>query len=308
LITVSRRKGEAALARRDELLHHPTTEPKWRESYYFNWVDLENKVSGFSTIGITPNEMKRELVLALFVDNQVEVYYQEPGLEKYESDASVMLRDDRLAYKLIRPLREWQITYASRKLRFELDFRTRFPTYNFATDSSGSWHRHFEASGVISGSIQYANGINKNLRGYGQRDKSWGQRDWFRFDKWFAGQFQFKNWACAFRKDHIRNRIDLSGYIASKDGSSPLSEMTIDTVDDTDRFNTPLSSKYAFADEKGRRHIIESERIGKNTYFRFARSFPGGYTELFEQMVIMKDKDTGEIGSGMAEYLRTIKT
>jgi hypothetical protein len=81
--------------------------------------------------------------------------------------------------------------------------------------------------------------------------------------------------------------------------------MEIETADDTDRFNTPKSSTYVFSNSKGDRHVIESERIGKNTYFRFARNFPEGYTELFEQMVIMKDKDTGEIGSGMSEYLRT---
>ena len=300
-------KGEAALTEKDELLHRATADSKWRESYYFNWVDLENKVSGFSTIGVTPREKKRELVLALFIDNQVEVHYQEPKLEKYVNDINKMLRDDKLAYKLIRPFKEWQISYASRRLSFDLNFKARFPTYNFATDSSGSWHRHFEASGIISGRMKYPDGTTKNLEGYGQRDKSWGQRDWFKFDKWFAGQFQFKKWTCAFRKDHIRNRTDLSGYIASKDGSCPLAGMAIDTVNDTDRFSTPLSSKYVFTDERGNRHVVESERIGKNTYFRFARSFPGGQTELFEEMVTMKDKDTGEIGSGMAEYLRTAK-
>jgi hypothetical protein len=302
---VSYSKDEAALTEKDELLHRQTTESKWRESYYFNWVDLENKVSGFSTIGVVPKEKKRELVLALFIDNQVEVYYQEPELEKYTNDINAMLRDDKLAYTLIRPFKEWHINYVCRRLKFELNFKARFPTYNFATDSSGSWHHHFEASGIISGRIQYANGTTKNLKGYGQRDKSWGQRDWHKFDHWFAGQFQFENWTCAFRKDHIRNRTDLSGYIVSKDGSCPLAKMEIQTANDTDRFSTPLSSKYVFDDARGNRHVVVSERIGKNTYFRFARSFPGGYTELFEQMVIMKDIDTGEIGSGMAEYLRT---
>ena len=42
----------------DEFLHQPTSESKWRESYYFNWVDLENEISGFSTIGIVPNEKR----------------------------------------------------------------------------------------------------------------------------------------------------------------------------------------------------------------------------------------------------------
>jgi hypothetical protein len=302
---VSPSKTEGTLAERDELLHRPATDSNWRESYYFNWVDLQNKVSGFSTIGLTPNEKKREFVLALFVDNQTEVHYQEPALTEYTSNINAMLQDGKLAYKLITPFKLWQLSYKSTKLKFELSFKTRFPTYNFATDSSGSWHHHFEASGIIKGRIEYANGTTKNVSGYGQRDKSWGQRDWHKFDHWFAGQFQFRNWTCAFRKDYLQGRIDLSGYMASKDGSYPLNEMEIETVNDADRFYTPKSSTYVFSDSEGNRHIIESERIGKNTYFRFARNFPEGYTELFEQMVIMKDKDTGEIGSGMSEYLRT---
>jgi len=68
-----------------------------------------------------------------------------------------------------------------------------------------------------------------------------------------------------------------------------------------------MSGTTTFTDSAGNRHVVESERIGENTYFRFARPFPGGYTELFEKMVLMKDKDTGEIGSGMAEYLRTCR-
>ncbi|TFG04346.1 MAG: hypothetical protein EU539_10955 [Promethearchaeota archaeon] len=61
-------------------------------------------------------------------------------------------------------------------------------------------------------------------------------------------------------------------------------------------------------DKSGKTYNIEARRISKNSFVRFARQFPGGYTELFEQMVVMKDLDTGEIGSGLMEHLRTIKT
>lgn len=50
----------------DEYLHQPDNTIKWRESYYFSWADLENKVSGFSTIGIVPNENRREFVFSSF--------------------------------------------------------------------------------------------------------------------------------------------------------------------------------------------------------------------------------------------------
>ncbi len=46
-----------------------------------------------------------------------------------------------------------------------------------------------------------------------------------------------------------------------------------------------------------KKYNIEARLIDKNSIFRFARQFPDGYTELFEEMVIMKDKDNGGIGS-----------
>ncbi|MHA1499888.1 MAG: hypothetical protein ACTSRT_20355 [Promethearchaeota archaeon] len=50
----------SGLNKEDELLHQPTDELKWRESYYFNWTDLTNKISGFSTIELGLFLMKIE--------------------------------------------------------------------------------------------------------------------------------------------------------------------------------------------------------------------------------------------------------
>ena len=142
----------SGLNEEDELLHQPTDELKWRESYYFNWSDLSNKISGFSTIGIVPNENRREIVFLLFLEERNEVYYKEPQMQEYDSncDINVMLRDKNLSYTLIKPFKIWNISYNSRKIKIDLQFKTRFPTHNFGKDSSKSWHQHFESSGVIT--------------------------------------------------------------------------------------------------------------------------------------------------------------
>lgn len=296
------------LDNRDELLHQPTNELKWRESYYFNWADLENKISGFSTIGIVPNEKKREFVFLLFLEDRNEVYYKEPHLQEYNDDLNIMLRENKLSYTLVKPFEEWIINYKSRKLSLELHFKTRFPTHNFGMDSSKSWHQHFESSGIITGKLTKKNGEIVFLNGFGQRDKSWGFRDWHEFDKWYAGHFQFKNWSCAFRKDYSYKSIDLSGHISNIQRNTALSKLDIDTLYDTDPFRSPLSTTYIFEDATGAKHTIKAKRFGKNSFIRFARNFSGGYTELFEQMAIVQDLDTGEIGVGMMEHLRTIKS
>lgn len=298
----------STLTESDELLHQPDSRQKWRESYYFNWADAENNVSGFTTIGILPNEKRREFVFLLFIDDETEVHYQEPPLEKYVEDINEMLTDNSLTYQLVSPFQTWKILYTSPKLEFNLTFETRFPTHDFGRDSSASWHGHFEASGKVNGHIAFEDGTKRNISGYGQRDKSWGYRDWHQFDKWYATHIQFEDWSCGFRKDHQGNQIDLSGSIATKSGNTPLSKVEIETVNDTDQFQTPLTSTYHITDINGNTYTVKSKRLGKNTYLRFARDFPGGYTELFEQMVIMESMETGEIGTGMAEYLRTVRS
>ncbi|MBD3197259.1 MAG: hypothetical protein GF317_19550 [Candidatus Lokiarchaeota archaeon] len=290
----------------DDYLHEPDERDKWREAYYFNWVDLDNKVSGFSTLAILPNIMKREFVFLLYYNNHTEAYYREPDLESYDADISSMLIDKRLKYSMVKPLEKWRIEYKSRKLSFDITFENRYPLYYFGKDSSASWHRHFEASGKIEGTLKLKNNTEFKIKGFGQRDKSWGYRDWHQFDKWFAGHFQFENWTCGFRKDYVNGKVDLSGYIGREQQNNQLSSMEIDVKYDSDAFNSPLETIYTFSDIKGNKFRIKAKRIGKKSFMRFARDFDKGYTELFEQMVIMKDLDSGEIGSGMSEQLRTV--
>ena len=83
--------------------------------------------------------------------------------------------------------------------------------------------------------------------------------------------------------------------------------MEINTINDTDKLKSPIKTTYKFSDIDDNSFIIEAHRINKNSYIRFARNFPGGFTELFEQMVIMKNVNSGELGTGMSEQLRTIK-
>lgn len=290
----------------DDHLHEPDERLKWRESYYFNWIDIESGISGFSTLGIVPNEKKREFVFILFMDNKREVYYREPDLAEYSKEKfKQMLSDKKLSYQLVEPLKEWSINYNSRKYKFKINFKNRHRPYYFGKDSSASWHRHFESSGFITGSLILRNGDEIEINGFGQRDKSWGYRDWHEFEKWYAGHFQFDNWAAGFRKDYIHGNSEVSGYIWNGNKNIPLKEVKTDVKYDDDSFNSPLTTEYTLIDKEGNRYDIKAERIADNSFIRFARDFEDGFTELFEQMVKMTNIETGEVGTGMSEELRT---
>jgi hypothetical protein len=87
-----------------------------------------------------------------------------------------------------------------------------------------------------------------------------------------------------------------------------LSNVDVKVKEDSDKFNTPLITSYRIVNTEGEIYNIEASPIGNNTSFRFARVFSGGYTEMFDQMVIMKNIDTGELGTGIAELLRSHKS
>lgn len=290
----------------DDYLHKPDDREKWRESYYFNWVDYENKISGFSTLGILPNENKREFVFILYKNNKRDVYYREPDLNEYlQNNINDMLSDKKLTYQMIEPLEEWKIKYSSRKYIFEINFKNRHPIYYFGKDSSASWHQHFESSGVITGTLTLKNGEKIPLNGYGQRDKSWGYRDWHEFEKWYAGHFQFEDWTSGFRKDFRTDGVEVSGYIWNGKENTPLKDVIVSVEYSDDAFNSPLITDYRLIDINGNNYKVQAKRISNNSFMRFARDFDDGYTELFEQMALMKDQESGKKGTGMSEELRT---
>ena len=60
----------------DEYIHTPENQSDWRESYYFNFVNHDHKISGFTTIGILPKQKKSEFVLILFYKDRQIAYHK----------------------------------------------------------------------------------------------------------------------------------------------------------------------------------------------------------------------------------------
>jgi len=162
----------AGFSDQDDYLHQPEDHPDWRESWYFNWVDLESEISGFSTIGVLPHQPKREFVFALFVQGNPEFYFAEPK-EPVPKEFSSVLDDGTLSYELVTPFDDWRIHYTSSRFQAELRWQQRFPACDFGTGSGTSWGQHLEQSGHVTGLITDPNGRVHYLEGYGQRDKSW---------------------------------------------------------------------------------------------------------------------------------------
>ncbi len=289
------------LSPNDDFLHTPNDRPDYRESYYFNWVDLDNGISGFSTIGLLPNSKKREFVFALFYDDKREAYWKEPeGDVPIEIDSA--LSDGTLSYELLTPMNDWRITYQGKKLSVDIEWCGRFPYFDFGLGSGTSWAGHFEQSGLVKGIVNFENGKEIHFKGFGERDKSWGSRDWH-IEGWYALHAQFDHLSIGLRRDYVKGKYYASGGISSKDEHIPIIKVEVDTEFKEDRM--PYAAETKVFGEDGSSYTLKSRIISDTAYVRFHRTFVGGDTELWEEMAIHECTELEESGTGLLEWLFT---
>lgn len=285
----------------DERNHTPSERKDWRESYYFNFVDLENGISGFTTVGLLPRASKREFVFALFHRDKRHFYYQEPDTP-YNFESMESLNDGHLRFELVEGLKKWHLALVSGELRADLNWTGRFPPFNFGGGSGTSWEGHFEQSGVVTGTIQMGD-MTVAINGLGQRDKSWGPRNWY-IDQWYALQAQFRDLSLALRQDTVEGKAVVSGGVSSVSGTVPVTKADVQTEYGTDP-NIPIGATTRVQCGDGRSYTLNSKFISPLSFVKFTRRFPGGTTELLEAMAVHQLQETEEIGTGLLEWLFT---
>ena len=287
----------------DEYAHTPTERRDWRESYYFNWVDLDTGVSGFSTIGLLPKDSKREFVFALFNNGERDIYFVEPEGE-VPPDFHMSLSDGVLSYVLVEPFKEWRIRYKGKKIDASIEWTGRFPAYDFGQGSGTSWEGHFEQSGHVRGTIIFSDGRTIEFDGLGERDKSWGSRDWH-IENWYALHAQFDEMSIGLRLDTVKGKIHPSGGISTVDGHSPIVRVDLETIYHNEQPRLPAGALTKVFGEDGSCYTLRSSMISPTSFVRFTREFPGGSTELFEEMAVHECLELKSQGSGLLEWLFT---
>lgn len=285
----------------DEKNHNPSERKDWRESYYFNFVDMESGISGFTTIGLLPHLPKREFVFALFHGDKRHFYYQEHAAP-FNLSSSDSLKDDHLSFALVEALKEWRINLTSGDLKAEILWTGRFPPYNFGECSGTSWEGHFEQSGTVSGTIGVGD-MTLSMKGLGQRDKSWGSRNWH-IDQWFALHAQFRDFSIALRHDTVEGKAVVSGGVSSAAGTVPITSIRVEANYATDP-SVPMGATTRVGCIDGRAYSLNSRLISPLSFVKFTRRFPGGTTELVEAMAVHRCEETEEIGTGLLEWLNT---
>jgi len=194
-----------------EHLHQPTTDPLWRESYYFNL--LGSDLAAETTIGLRPHQSVAERLVLVYYRDQALVLIEPGPLAEFTPSA---LRATPVSYHCITPLERWHIHIAGQSLVLpldekqeimsfvlkahsgqaarrtpvvlDLDFQGMMPPYLYPSavlDFLGSQTHHYEQVGQWTGTVQVGDDAIQQVTGLGVRDHSWGVRDWLQAEEWY---------------------------------------------------------------------------------------------------------------------------
>lgn len=186
----------------DENRHEPAADPLWSESYYLDFVDEERGVGGYVRLALLPNQGRAwywvcvtgpDRPLVTVIDHEVALprgRSTEVRAEGLWADYTVETPGDHVtvgveafAVALDHPADSYGHMVGQRvPLGFDLEWETDGGTYPYPGVS------RYEVPCRVHGEVLVGS-ESIEIDGWGQRDHSWGPRDWWSYSwSWTAGR------------------------------------------------------------------------------------------------------------------------
>ncbi len=182
---------------RDEWLHEVGGDPAWQESFYFNWADPERQCFTLARTGYRFHARKTDGLVISLREGSLDLFYAPADLDHEgdcrEEDPARGMRAGDLVVTMEEPLEKWRLQIEGDR-GMDVVFEAHTPAFDYHRDdarlASTMIGAHFEQSGTVTGWTQF-DGERREVRAFGQRDKSWGVRDWDRLEgwNWISAQF-----------------------------------------------------------------------------------------------------------------------
>src|SRR5436309_1404688 len=202
----------------DEELHAAGEQPKWSESFYFNFHDRSTGVSGLTRLGIRPHDGEVDGGWLLFLGGHRVAIQQ---LTADLADMDGLLAVGPASYGCEAPMREWRLTSTgqalvvdlaggvasglsatSAEIELDLAFTATLPPEPIGATLGRAFGGigHYDQAGTYRGSLRVDN-EHHLIDGLGLRDHTWGVRDWRAPQQWafFSAVFEPDVAVCASR-------------------------------------------------------------------------------------------------------------
>lgn len=293
-----------------DTLHEKGDHTEWNESFYFNFYDPDRDACAFMRIGLKPNRDEKSMFCFLLLpDGSV------AGARAREACGDGRLSAGGLSFEKLEPERLWRLRFDGamatlpdmRPVRadFDVSFGSLNRVFDYRECVSGEKElmaqsvasEHLEQFGRARGTITVG-GRSYTVDGLGERDHSWGVREWTAPKMWIWLTAGFSD-RCALNVTRLvvdRGEID-AGFVHLDGENRPLAAVAIDTAYGPD--GGPGSLRMTLTDKQGRSYEVTAEVIKK-----VALPFEGGDgREAVMHETLARYTFDGMTGYGIAEYL-----
>jgi hypothetical protein len=291
----------------DEAIHPIGHQKHWQESWYFNWSDVRQNAFGVARIGLRFNENRIDGLIFTIRDGKPEFAYpavnvrpNKPWFE-YNPIEGISARGMRI--QMIEPLRQWRLQLEGRN-KMDLTWTAFTPAFDYAA-SVGEGppeiaSAHFEQSGTVTGHTTFK-GERLAIDGVGQRDKSWGVRDWENIVGWtwisaqFGTDFSFNIWEAPKMSSGNPRRYGpgepyedkyIGGFVFAKGANRTIVDSKIE-IEIEGRAGNPRKVTLVLTDDTGTVHNVVAHCDGvfpmaknglwiQEAFARFERKTPVG--------------------------------
>jgi hypothetical protein len=255
------------IAPRDEQLHEIGSDRHWQESFYFNWADPDQRAFTLARIGFRFNQRKIDGLIVSIRDGQPDFMYPAANLRQRGSwsgqDPERGMRSRGFTVTMEEPLRLWRLQLRGRS-SMDVVFEAHTPPFDYRETgrlASTMTGQHFEQTGSVTGWTNFR-GRRFEISALGQRDKSWGVRDWPKVEGW--------NWISAqFGRDLSFNLMQTfengepvdNGFFFQDGANHAVESMEID-YRWGEQSQQPSTARIRARDVRGRQHEIEAQVLG----------------------------------------------
>jgi hypothetical protein len=296
-----------------DVLHPAGPDKEWNESLYFNLYDQANDLCMFMRIGLKPNIDERSAFCFIMMPDGSLV-----GLKDQDTLGSGDLDVRSLRFEKLEAERLWKLSFNGAMGRmtgekpcpvpvsFSLEFESLNPMFNYRECVDERSERisrkvaseHLEQFGRASGKLT-VDGSVFDVSGLGERDHSWGVRDWNAPKMWIWLTAEFSE-SLAFNvtKLYVEEGEVAAGFVHLNGRNLPVVKADIETTLDGD--GTPVSQKICLQDKHGGKHHASAEVL-REALMPFPSRDGKSMSVMHEALAEYKFR--GRKGYGIAEYL-----
>jgi hypothetical protein len=252
----------------DEWLHEVGSDPAWQESFYFNWADPERRCFTLARTGYRFHPRKTDGLAISLRDGELELYYGPADLDHdgdcRDEDPSRGMRAGDLVVTMLEPLQRWRLQIEGER-GMDVVFEAFTPSFDYNREDAKLAHTmtgaHFEQSGRVTGWTHFGSQRHE-IDALGQRDKSWGVRDWERLEgwEWLTGQLG-EDWSFnVMQTVEDGERLD-NGFVF-RDGKNYAIARAGIAYTWADQEHRLRSCEIELVESGGRTHRLHAETLG----------------------------------------------